>query len=181
MGDKGSITLVLGGARSGKSRVAEELAAARGPAVTYVATGAAPGPGDPDWAARVAAHRSRRPAAWETVEAHGPDLGPRLAGLAGTVLVDSLGTWLVGWADLDPGPPDPAPADALVEALVARRSSGAHSVVVSEEVGLGVVPATAVGGAFRDALGRLNQAVAAGADRVLLVVAGRTLELGGPG
>lgn len=160
------ITLVLGGARSGKSEVAERLAGDG--AVTYVATGARPDPGvDPTWAARIARHRDRRPASWTTIEA-GADLPAVVAGIGGTVLVDSLGTWVAG-ADgfaVDAG--------ALVEALTGR---GAWTVVVSEEVGLGVHPETAVGVAFRDAVGDLNRAVAAVADEVLLVVAGRVLQL----
>jgi adenosylcobinamide kinase/adenosylcobinamide-phosphate guanylyltransferase len=160
------ITVVLGGARSGKSEVAERLAGDG--AVTYVATGTRPDPGvDPTWAARIARHRDRRPASWTTIEA-GADLPAVVASLEGTVLVDSLGTWVAG-ADgfvVD--------ADSLVDALAARDG---WTVVVSDEVGLGVHPETAVGVAFRDALGDVNRAVAAVADEVLLVVAGRVLQL----
>ncbi len=85
------ITLVLGGTRSGKSAVAEELASRHGAPVTYVAT--LDPAGDPDLAARVAAHRQRRDPAWETVDA-GDDLGGLLTKLHGTVLVDSLGPWV---------------------------------------------------------------------------------------
>ncbi|HET6774348.1 MAG TPA: bifunctional adenosylcobinamide kinase/adenosylcobinamide-phosphate guanylyltransferase [Acidimicrobiales bacterium] len=178
------ITLVLGGTRSGKSRVAEDLVAGRqaatGDRVTYVATGRAT---DADMAARIAAHRARRPAAWATVETGagagtGADLPTVLAGLAGHVLVDSLGTWVAD-ADLAPDAP------ALCAALRARARAGAgDTVLVSEEVGLGVHPATEVGRRFADALGELNRAVAEVADRVLLVVAGRVLALdrvSGPG
>jgi adenosyl cobinamide kinase/adenosyl cobinamide phosphate guanylyltransferase len=171
------ITLVLGGTRSGKSRVAEDLVAGRqaatGDRVTYVATGRAT---DADMAARIAAHRARRPAAWATVETGagagtGADLPTVLAGLAGHVLVDSLGTWVAD-ADLAPDAP------ALCAALRARARAGAgDTVLVSEEVGLGVHPATEVGRRFADALGELNRAVAEVADRVLLVVAGRVLAL----
>ena len=164
------ITLVLGGTRSGKSEVAESLAeaAATGGGVTYVATGPS-GEGDEEWAARVAHHRARRPAGWTTVEAGpGTDLPGLLAALEGPALVDSLGTWLAGREDLA------ADGDALCAALAGRRGD---TVVVSEEVGLGVHPPTAVGRAFADALGTLNRTVADAADRVLLVVAGRVLPL----
>lgn len=161
------VVLVLGGARSGKSEVAEALVG-DGPA-TYVAT-ARPDPDDPAWTARIEAHRARRPDTWATVEA-GVDLPGVLRSLPGTVLVDSLGTWV---AAADGFCVDAA---ALCDALATRPG---RTVVVSDEVGLGVHPETQVGVDFRDALGELNRAVAAVADRVLLVVAGRTLELGGP-
>ncbi|HKE76930.1 MAG TPA: bifunctional adenosylcobinamide kinase/adenosylcobinamide-phosphate guanylyltransferase [Acidimicrobiales bacterium] len=169
------ITLVLGGTRSGKSEVAESLAeaaaAAAGGGVAYVATGPS-GEGDAAWAARVARHRARRPDGWTTVEAGpGADLPALLAALEGPALVDSLGTWLAGREDLA------ADAGALCAALAARRGD---TVVVSEEVGLGVHPPTAVGRAFADALGTLNRTVADAADRVLLVVAGRVLPLDRP-
>lgn len=159
------ITLVLGGARSGKSAVAERLAARSGAAVTYVATGRAV---DDDMAARIAAHQARRPAGWQTVETSGPDLPAVIGGLAGTVLVDALGTWL---AEADGFEVDGA---ALCAAL--HRRTG-DAVVVSEEVGFGVHPPTAVGRQFRDALGLLNQQVAAASDEAILVVAGRILTL----
>jgi adenosyl cobinamide kinase/adenosyl cobinamide phosphate guanylyltransferase len=165
------ITLVLGGTRSGKSEVAERLAGASGAPVTYVAT-ARLDPSDLDHAARIERHRARRPAHWTTVEC--PDPG-ELAGLLrrtpGTVLVDSLGTWLTGHPALDA---DPAP---LADALVARTGD---TVVVSEEVGLAPHAPTELGRRFADRLGVVNQRIAAVADRALLVVAGRSLELGPP-
>lgn len=169
------IALVLGGARSGKSEVGERLAAELGEPVTYVATGNAgsggPSDGDEDrdWARRVATHRSRRPAGWATVEvAPGADLGPVLAGLDGTALVDSLGAWLAG------RPGFSADGEGLCAALAHRRGD---TVVVSDEVGLGVHPTSEVGRRFRDGLGALNRHVADRADRVLLVVSGRVLAL----
>lgn len=166
------ITLVLGGARSGKSALAERLAAAAaaeaGGTVTYVATMHVGD--DPGLAERVAAHRSRRPAHWRTVEA-GADLAAEVESATGTVLLDSLGPWVAGCQDFA------ADVDGLCAALSTRDGD---TVIVSDEVGLGVVPSTVVGGAFRDALGRVNQAVAAVADRVLLVVAGRVLTLEPP-
>jgi adenosyl cobinamide kinase/adenosyl cobinamide phosphate guanylyltransferase len=161
------MTLVLGGTRSGKSEVAETLLAAVGP-VTYVATGQVT---DPDMADRIATHRQRRPATWTTVEA-GADLVAAVERAEGPVLVDSLGTWVAAHPDLAPD------VASLVAALRARaaREAGA-TVLVSEEVGLGVHPPTEVGRRFTDALGTVNRAVAEIADRVLLVVAGRVLPL----
>ena len=160
------ITLVLGGARSGKSEVAERLTARLAPPITYVATMTV-APDDDDLAARVAAHRVRRPPTWRTVEC-GSDLPGLLCVTRGTVLVDSLGPWVAGLlaARVD--------ADALTRALVSRHD---NTVVVSEEVGLGVHPSSETGRAFRDALGGVNRAVAAIADEVLLVIAGRVLPL----
>jgi adenosyl cobinamide kinase/adenosyl cobinamide phosphate guanylyltransferase len=162
------ITLVLGGARSGKSDVAERLASELVPPMTYVAT--LDVGNDPDLAARVEQHRDRRPPSWRTVQA-GLDLPAVLLALEGSVLVDSLGPW-VGAApsmDVDVG--------ALCSALTKRRGD---TVVVSDEVGLSVHPATEDGRTFRDALGTLNQAVGLRADKVLLVVAGHTLRLDRP-
>jgi nicotinate-nucleotide--dimethylbenzimidazole phosphoribosyltransferase len=165
------ITLVLGGTRSGKSQVAEALAAEAGAPVTYVATGRAT---DEEMAARIAAHRARRPASWATVEV-GPDLPEVLRRLDGVALVDSLGTWVAGHADLAPD------GTALCAALRDREAAGAgDTVVVSEEVGLGVHAATEAGRRFADVLGDLNRAVADLADRALLVVAGRVLPLDRP-
>jgi adenosyl cobinamide kinase/adenosyl cobinamide phosphate guanylyltransferase len=158
------LTLVLGGTRSGKSEVAESLAVTGAGAVTYVATGAA---SDDDMAARIAAHRARRSANWATVEA-GTDLPAVLTAVEGTALVDSLGTWVAGHPDLE------VDRAGLCRALAARQGD---TIVVSEEVGLGVHATTALGRRFADVLGELNRAVAALADRVLLVVAGRVLPL----
>ena len=158
------IVLVLGGTRSGKSGVAESIAESLGSAVIYVAT-AAVNPDDADHAARVAAHQARRPTHWSTVECEEPEDLPRL-------LVDSLGTWVAHHSDLA------VEAGGLLDAL-ARRTDPA--VIVSEEVGLSVHAPTELGRRFADELGLLNQQVAAVADRVLLVVAGRTLELPGSG
>lgn len=158
------ITLVLGGTRSGKSEVAERLATEMQGRVTYVATGRAD---DPDMAQRIAIHQARRPAEWTTVEA-GMDLPSILRDLGGPVLVDSLGTWVAGHPDLvaDPGP--------LCAAL---RSRAGDTVVVSEEVGLGVHAPTEAGRQFTDMLGTVNRSVADFADAAWLVVAGRVLPL----
>jgi adenosyl cobinamide kinase/adenosyl cobinamide phosphate guanylyltransferase len=159
-------TLVLGGARSGKSAVAERLVATLPVPTSYLAT-ALVDPADTDLLARVEAHRLRRPVAWRTVEV-GAELAAALDDTVGTALVDALGTWVAAHPDLDPD------VDGLLAAL-ARRSG--HTVLVSEEVGLGVHPSTEVGRRFRDVLGTVNAAVAAQADDVVLVVAGRVLPL----
>ncbi len=178
-GALGTLTLVLGGTRSGKSEVAERLAGDRAGSeglVTYVATGAFPtGTGDPAWDARVQAHRNRRPPRWGTVElGPGRDLGAACAALAGTVLIDSLGAWVAGMEDFR------VDHERLCSDLRRRTdTAGGLTVVVSEEVGLGVHPPTSAGMAFADALGLVNQRVAAVADEVLLVVAGRVLALSG--
>lgn len=165
-----TVTLVLGGTRSGKSAIAERLTAeieqTSGRTVTYLATASVY---DDEMAQRVALHRARRPAEWSTVELPGPEqLAEILLGIEGAVLVESLGTWLASCPDFV------VDARSLCAAL---RSRPGPTVVVSEEVGLAVHPPTPVGRAFTDALGSLNQAIAATADRVVLVVAGRILEL----
>ncbi|WP_298516571.1 bifunctional adenosylcobinamide kinase/adenosylcobinamide-phosphate guanylyltransferase [uncultured Nocardioides sp.] len=166
--------LVTGGVRSGKSAHAEGLLAGRA-SVRYVAPG--PAYDDADWAARIAAHRARRPSSWTTVETH--DLAAALA-TDEPVLVDCLGTWLA--AILDSATWWEAPADdvlahvtALVDAAVA--ALGDDVVLVTNEVGLGVVPAHRSGRVFRDLLGTVNQRFAAASDEVHLVVAGRVLTL----
>lgn len=160
------LTLVLGGARSGKSAVAERIVAKLPIPISYLAT-AVVDPADADLVARVEAHRERRPKAWRTVET-GIDLAGGLDAAVGTILVDGLGTWVAAHPDLDPD------VDGLLAAL-ARRTG--DTVIVSDEVGLGVHPSSEAGRRFRDALGVVNEAVAAQADRVLLVVAGRVLPL----
>jgi nicotinate-nucleotide--dimethylbenzimidazole phosphoribosyltransferase len=167
------ITLVLGGVRSGKSAVAEALAARGGPQVTYVAT--MDPSGDAELQARVDAHRERRDASWTTVDAT-DDLARTLTLVHGTALVDSLGPWVArfgGGADLVE-----AQAAALCEVLAERDGD---TVVVSDEVGLAVHPSSKEGRWFRDALGLLNHAVSEVADKVYLVVAGRAVELPPPG
>ena len=166
--------LVTGGVRSGKSAHAEALLLDR-PMVRYVATG--PSSDDADWADRIAAHRGRRPATWSTVETH--DLGHALA-TDEPVLLDCLGTWLT--AVVDEAGLWEAPSDAvlgLVQAKVTEALSalGDDAVIVTNEVGLGVVPEHRSGRLFRDLLGTVNQRFAAECDEVHLVVAGRVLRL----
>ena len=159
------ITLVLGGARSGKSEIAEGLVAKRPPPIVYFAT--AQPEGDDDFTARVARHRERRPSDWKTIEAS-TDLVGALQATPGTALVDALGPWVANHTDFE------VDVDALIAALTRRDGD---AVVVSEEVGLGVHPSTEAGRHFRDALGELNHAIADIADEVLLVIAGRVLPL----
>jgi adenosylcobinamide kinase/adenosylcobinamide-phosphate guanylyltransferase len=173
--------LITGGVRSGKSAYAERLLANRD-RVTYVATGPVPDPArDPEWAARIALHRDRRPAEWATVETTDPAAvlrtadGPVLLDCLGTWLtrcIDSLGTWdmpLEQWRDRFQ-----ANLDELVHAW---RDVGGPAVAVTNEVGWGVVPEHRSGRVFTDLLGRVNVAMAAASDEVLLVVAGRALHL----
>jgi adenosyl cobinamide kinase/adenosyl cobinamide phosphate guanylyltransferase len=174
-------TLLLGGARSGKSHHAERLLASSR-SVTYVATGGTRD-GDADWARRVALHRERRPAHWRTEETC--DLVPLLSAPGGPLLVDCLALWLThsmdevgAWDDDTWRTTGEAALRERVSALVAAWRDAPRRVVgVSNEVGSGVVPATASGRRFRDELGRLNAAVASVSDEVLLVVAGRALRL----
>src|SRR5256886_12005546 len=172
--------LVLGGIRSGKSEYAESLVSIAAE-VRYVATAAPAGDDDPEWAARLAAHRERRPAAWQTDEV-GAEPG-RLAGLLAeikpdqTVLVDDLGGWMA--ALLDRG----EATEEVRKVAEAVRDCAGRVVVVSPEVGLSVVPATEAGRAFADALGTANRALADVCDAVVLVVAGQPtwLKRGTPG
>ncbi|GAB3363404.1 bifunctional adenosylcobinamide kinase/adenosylcobinamide-phosphate guanylyltransferase [Modestobacter lapidis] len=163
---------MLGGSRSGKSAYAEQLVADRRD-VLYLAASSGD-PSDPEWAARVAAHRARRPAGWTTLETTAPSELLR----RGTVLVDSVTTWVAALMD-ETGVWDEADAAALgrlgdrCDALVTNWvMTPAHVVAVSDEVGLGVVPETRSGRLFRDTLGTVNQRLAATADEVWFVVAG---------
>jgi adenosylcobinamide kinase/adenosylcobinamide-phosphate guanylyltransferase len=166
-----SRVLVLGGSRSGKSAFAESLLAGRDD-VTYLATSAG-APDDSEWAARVATHRARRPAGWSTVESTAPSdlLRP------GTVLIDSVTTWVAALMDetgvWTEGPDAEQRLAGRCDALVnAWAMTPAHVVAVTDEVGLGVVPETRAGRLFRDALGEVNQRLAGTADEVWFVVAG---------
>lgn len=173
-------TLVLGGTRSGKSGYAEGLLPDEAP-VRYLATSRSDA-GDPEWTARIATHRERRPACWSTEE--DPDLAPSLvtAQAHELLMVDDVATWLTGVLD-DTGAWDGGPeaarevtrrVDALVDSVGA---CAARLVLVSAEVGLGVVPATRSGRLFRDELGALNTRLACVCDAVVLLVAGIPLTL----
>jgi adenosylcobinamide kinase/adenosylcobinamide-phosphate guanylyltransferase len=165
------LTLVLGGARSGKSRHAEELVMRAAPPWTYLATAEAL---DQEMRARIDGHRLRRGAQWQTIEAPLDPAGAlaRLASDTQAVLIDCLTLWLsnVLLAERDI-------ADESRRLLGALGEARCPVVAVSNEVGLGIVPDTALGRAFRDAQGVLNQRVAAAAERVILMTAGIPLTL----
>ncbi len=177
-------TLVLGGARSGKSTHAERLLADRAD-VVYLAT-AGGRTGDADWDARVALHRERRPAGWSTVESSdvvalldtdGPPLLVDCLALWCTATLDAAGAWdQDAWHHGDARQLYDRSVTAL---LTAWRRTNRQVVAVSNEVGSGVVPATWSGRVFRDELGRLNAAVAGASERVDLVVAGTVQRLRG--
>ncbi|OCB60407.1 adenosylcobinamide kinase/adenosylcobinamide phosphate guanyltransferase, partial [Mycobacterium malmoense] len=175
-------TLVLGGIRSGKSRWAEDAIAEALPAgqpVCYLAPGPA-GNGDAGWADRVAEHRARRPGHWSTVETD--DIASQLRGSPGTpTLVDDLGGWLTGTLERHHGWDGGSVAAPVDDMLDAVGAFGSTLVLVSPEVGLTVVPATASGRRFADELGSLNQRVAELCDRVVLVVAGQAVPIKTPG
>jgi adenosylcobinamide kinase/adenosylcobinamide-phosphate guanylyltransferase len=177
------LTLILGGARSGKSSYAQKLAFdTGGTSVLYVATAEAC---DDEMRARIAAHQADRPAGWRTLEAP-RQIGPRIAagmGSAKVVLIDCM-TVLISNAAVTHGEtPDAeraerdatAELDALLDAW--RQSPSTRWIVVSNEVGLGLVPPTALGRVYRDVLGRVNQRLAAVADEVLFLVAGLPMKV----
>jgi len=184
--------LVLGGARSGKSAEAELRLAAE-PDVTYIAAGPAStgspdlagqppdtSRGDAEWAARIAAHRARRPPWWRTVET--TDLAAVLRAERAAVLIDGIGTWLAAVMDeCGAWTQDPdalrRTAARIDELIRSWRQTRARVVAVSDETGWGIVPQTAAGRLFRDQLGRLNQLLAAESEEAVLVVAGRVLTL----
>lgn len=171
-------TLVLGGARSGKSAYAEGLLGEA--QVNYLAT-ARHHSDDPDWAARMALHVARRPAGWRTVEPLDLPGALRAAGPV-PVLVDDIATWLTG--ELDDAEAWTGNAQAIracharcTELVSAVTACPARLVLVSAEVGLGIVPVTPAGRLFRDELGALNAELAAVCDEVLLLVAGLPVKL----
>ncbi len=178
--------LLLGGARSGKSHEAERRLLAH-ESVTYLAT-SGERPDDPEWRARVAVHRARRPDEWHTLETLDVAGTLATAGVDDAVLVDCVALWLAGrldaartW-DVDPGTPARAESLAAVardcdRLIAAVASTTAHVVLVSNEVGSGVVPEHASGRLYRDLLGVLNRRLAEVCDDVDLVVAGRVLRL----
>jgi adenosylcobinamide kinase/adenosylcobinamide-phosphate guanylyltransferase len=185
----GRVTLVLGGARSGKSAWAERQVTASGRPVIYVATATA---GDDEMARRITAHQAGRPAHWRTVEAPAQLLQAieTSAAHGDAVLVDCLTLWVsnvllaaIGARDPDSVPPAiwTAAETALVRevrALIAlARDRALALILVSNEVGMGIVPATLLGREYRDILGRVNQAVASEADAVMLMIAGLAVDL----
>ena len=165
------VTLVLGGARSGKSSFAERITVAHPRGCVYVATAEI---GDEEMAERVRKHQARREAHWRTIEAP-LELAPAIVsetGQGAAVLVDCLTLWL---SNLMAAGRDPAKeTEELVRAL---GQAGGPVVFVSNEVGLGIVPDNALARAFRDHAGRLNQRMAEVANNVFFVAAGLPLRL----
>ena len=173
---RNTVTLVLGGARSGKSRYAEKIAAGAS-AVTYIATARA---GDEEMAEKIARHRKERPAAWRTVEEQ-MELGRAVlenARSSDLVVVDCLTMFAANLLEYAEGDAE-ATEKRVAELLNALDAAACPVVLVSNEVGCGVVPPYPLGRAFRDLLGEINQRVAACADHVLMMVAGLPLVLKG--
>jgi len=171
----GEITFVLGGTRSGKSRYASQRALREGgDAVTFIATART---GDPELDVRIAEHRRHRPTSWTTIDADA-DLAATVAraGVAHLILLDSLTLWLSAAL----GDTDAEATRRLEAAIDALRSRPRPSIVVSDEVGLGLVPVTESGRVFRDRLGLANQRLAQAADRVVVLVAGLPVALKDP-
>jgi adenosylcobinamide kinase/adenosylcobinamide-phosphate guanylyltransferase len=165
------LTLVLGGARSGKSRYAESLVTALPAPWIYVATAEAR---DAEMAERIAAHQARRGAGWRTLETPRDVVGALTAHRTTPLLVDCLTLWLANALLAS------ADVDAEIERLeAALAQAAAPLVLVANEVGFGIVPDNALGRRFRDLQGLLNQRIAARADRVVLVVAGLPLTIKG--
>lgn len=169
----GGVILVLGGARSGKSRYAEGLITAKPRPWVYIATAEAR---DEEMAARIAAHQARRDEGWQTIEApHELPEALRAAPEGAAVLVDCLTLWLSNVMhakfDLD---------EIMLKLEEALRARIGITVLVSNEVGLGIVPENALARSFRDAEGVLNQRLAEIADRVVFMVAGQPLTVKGP-
>lgn len=165
------MVLLLGGARSGKSASAVRLASDSGAPVTFIATAQA---GDDEMAERIRRHREVRPAAWRTLEAPLDLLGAVQAAARGDFLIiDCLTLWVSNLLGQGASATDvDTPAAAIVEALRGRRC-----VVVTNEVGLGIVPVNELARHFRDVLGSVNVRFAASADRALLMFAGRAIDL----
>jgi adenosylcobinamide kinase / adenosylcobinamide-phosphate guanylyltransferase len=166
-----TLTVLLGGARSGKSRLALGLAA-RSASVVFIATGEAR---DEEMADRIGRHRAERPAEWQTVE-EPLRLREALAAVPedSTVIVDCLSLWVANL--LEHGDAEAVEAEAGAAAAVAAARPG-PTIAVSNEVGLGIVPVTPLGRAYRDALGRVNSLWVDASAEAFFVVAGRTLRL----
>jgi|SRR5215471_9984222 len=181
--------LVLGGARSGKSALAERLAANSGRSVAFIATATA---SDEEMRERIEQHRAARPSGWQTIE-EPLDIAlavRRAAAIADVLLLDCITIWLANWMMRDQGIEHHAllPAgklqdndalsavDALLE-VVESLPEGKTLIAVTNEVGLGIVPDHPLGRAYRDTLGYVNQRLARAADRVYLMVAGMAVDI----
>jgi adenosylcobinamide kinase / adenosylcobinamide-phosphate guanylyltransferase len=167
------LTMILGGARAGKSSLAERLALAQLAPVTVIATAQA---SDDDMRARIARHQADRPTGWSTIE-EPIALADALAGVAATVcvVIDCLTLWTSNLM-AEGRPPADIEAEAAGVAALASSRTGA-TIVVSNEVGMGVHPETGLGMRYRDVLGRVNASWVRAADRAVLVVAGRVVDL----
>lgn len=174
----GELVLVLGGARSGKSAFAQRLAQGYGPAVLYVATAEA---GDAEMARRIEEHRRARPPSWRTLEEPlaVPQALRRGAGGANAVVLDSLTLWVSNLL-LRAEDAEREVERAVDDLLAWIDEAGAPCIVVSDEVGQGLVPSSPLGRRFRDLLGSVNQRLAARAERVYYLVAGLALPLKAP-
>ncbi len=176
-----SITFILGGARSGKSRFAQELAAKLGKRVLFVATGE---PLDEEMYARIEAHKRSRSTAWKTLEAP-TDVAKAIKGKIGdaeVVIIDCmtlLVSNLMGTEDIDAKTLEEKVTAELKELVGFMRTSKAHFIIVSNDVGLGLVPPYPAGRVYRDALGMANQMLARNADEVYFMVAGIPIPLKG--
>lgn len=172
------LTILLGGARSGKSSLGVRIGERHGGDVVYIATS----PrilGDDDLDTRITAHRAERPANWRTIEEELDLAGAIAAADAGLVIVDCLTVWLGNL--LHHGYDEPAITTACLAALDAAHEVAGDIVAITNEVGLGIVPANELARRYRDQLGRINQRWVAAADRSYLMVAGRALALTDPG
>ena len=177
---------LTGGARSGKSSAAIEMASSLDAPVTFIATAEA---GDAEMTERIAQHRAARPAGWTTTEAPLDLVGAaERVDPSETILIDCLSMWVANRMLKESTADERVDAALMGEIVEATRALIARlherdgtSIVVTNEVGSGVVPATPLGRAYRDLLGSVNQVVVGAADRACLVVAGRLLELAAPG
>ncbi|MCS7282444.1 MAG: bifunctional adenosylcobinamide kinase/adenosylcobinamide-phosphate guanylyltransferase [Anaerolineae bacterium] len=176
-----TLIFILGGARSGKSAYAQQLAARMGERVLFVATATA---GDEEMAERIARHRAARPAHWRTLEVP-TNVGEALReqiGDAQVVLLDCLSLWVANLMGEGESPADKIEAQVqaeLEDLLAAYEAHQASLIVVSNEVGMGLVPVYPLGRLYRDVLGRANQWIAAQADQVILMVAGLPVQIKG--
>jgi adenosylcobinamide kinase/adenosylcobinamide-phosphate guanylyltransferase len=167
------LTLLLGGARSGKSSLALEIVGRSGLPVTFIATAQ---PSDDEFASRIERHRTERPAEWHTIE-EPIDLESALGQVpdGAAAVVDCLTLWVANL--FDHGLDDEVIVERAAGIASAARRRRDPVVIVSNEVGSGIVPADALSRRYRDALGRVNATVASGANQAFLVVAGRMLAL----
>ncbi len=182
--DTARLVLVLGGARSGKSTFAERLAASSERSVAYIATATA---FDDDMRTRIAHHRAQRPSAWHTIEEplDLPRAVKQAAAVADVLLLDCMTVWLSNWLLMSgDAVPDndaiDASAQAAIETFLAvwRMYPATKTlIVVTNEVGQGIVPAYELGRLYRDILGRINQRLAGAAERVYLMVAGLGVDI----